>query len=134
MIALATRSDDTAVKGGALKKRTRTGVMRAPPPMPVRPTTMPIAKHTTVRRGSIMCEAATYAHACLLSVSATHPAPRCRQRRGHARGRSSSVHASHGPRQGNGGWMIFNRSYRLREAFREFQSKAEGRRPNGRCG
>ena len=35
--ALATRSEDTAVSGGTLKKSTSTGVISAPPPMPVRP-------------------------------------------------------------------------------------------------
>ena len=40
--ALATRSDETAVSGGMLKKSTSTGVISAPPPIPVRPTTMPM--------------------------------------------------------------------------------------------
>src|SRR5690242_21342584 len=34
--ALATRSLETAASGGMPKKMTRTGVIRAPPPMPVR--------------------------------------------------------------------------------------------------
>ena len=42
MIAAATRSLETAVSGGTLKKMTSTGVIRAPPPMPVRPTTVPM--------------------------------------------------------------------------------------------
>ena len=50
--ALATRSLDTAVRGGTLKKRTSTGVMSAPPPMPVRPTTMPMPKAAAVRARS----------------------------------------------------------------------------------
>src|SRR3954463_4999741 len=53
MMALATRSDETAARGGTPKKRTRTGVMRAPPPMPVRPTTMPMPKAATESRKSM---------------------------------------------------------------------------------
>src|SRR5581483_4006654 len=37
----ATRSDDTAASGWILKNRTRIGVIRAPPPMPVSPTVNP---------------------------------------------------------------------------------------------
>src|SRR6185503_7542301 len=37
----ATRSDDTAARGSTPNPSTRIGVMRAPPPMPVSPTTMP---------------------------------------------------------------------------------------------
>ena len=50
--ALATRSDDTAVSGSTSKKSTSTGVINAPPPIPVRPTTMPIPKAAAVRGGS----------------------------------------------------------------------------------
>src|SRR6266404_871397 len=52
MMALATRSEDTAVSGGTPKKRTSTGVISAPPPMPVRPTTMPMPNAAKARRGS----------------------------------------------------------------------------------
>ena len=52
MTALATRSDDTAVSGGTLKNSTSTGVISAPPPIPVRPTTMPIPKEAKARKGS----------------------------------------------------------------------------------
>ena|SRR5436190_8193737 len=41
MIMAATRSDDTAAVGLIPKKITRIGVMSAPPPMPVIPTTKP---------------------------------------------------------------------------------------------
>jgi hypothetical protein len=47
MTALATRSLDTAASGWTPKNSTSTGVMSAPPPMPVRPTTMPIPKAAT---------------------------------------------------------------------------------------
>ena len=54
MIALATRSEDTAVSGGTWKKSTRTGVISAPPPMPVRPTTMPMPNEATVSSQSML--------------------------------------------------------------------------------
>lgn len=38
MIAAATRSLETAVSGGTPKSTVSIGVIRAPPPMPVRPT------------------------------------------------------------------------------------------------
>src|SRR3954454_6834703 len=41
MIAADTRSLDTAVSGGTPNSSTSTGVIRAPPPIPVRPTTIP---------------------------------------------------------------------------------------------
>src|SRR5262249_54194666 len=47
MMAAATRSLDTADSGVMPKNSTNTGVMRAPPPMPVRPTTMPIPRAVT---------------------------------------------------------------------------------------
>jgi hypothetical protein len=49
MMALATRSDETAVSGSTSKKSTRTGVIKAPPPIPVRPTTMPIPNAAALR-------------------------------------------------------------------------------------
>ena len=52
--ALATRSEDTAASGGTLKKSTSTGVISAPPPMPVRPTTMPMPNDAMVRSGSML--------------------------------------------------------------------------------
>src|SRR5918992_4113945 len=52
MTALATRSDDTAVSGGMLKKSTSTGVINAPPPMPVRPTTIPMPNAAIASRMS----------------------------------------------------------------------------------
>ena len=39
--ALATRSLETAVSGGTPNSRTSTGVISAPPPIPVSPTTIP---------------------------------------------------------------------------------------------
>src|SRR3954452_296776 len=50
--ALATRSDETAASGGTPKKRTSTGVMSAPPPMPVKPTTMPTPNAASESNGS----------------------------------------------------------------------------------
>src|SRR4051794_23777786 len=50
--ALATRSDETAASGGTPKKSTSTGVISAPPPMPVRPTTMPIPNAASESNGS----------------------------------------------------------------------------------
>ena len=52
MMALATRSDDTAVSGGMWKNSTSTGVISAPPPIPVSPTTMPMPNDARVRNGS----------------------------------------------------------------------------------
>jgi hypothetical protein len=54
MTALATRSDDTAASGGTWKKSTSTGVISAPPPMPVRPTTMPMPNEARARNGSML--------------------------------------------------------------------------------
>ena len=51
--ALATRSLETAASGGMPKKITSTGVIRAPPPMPVRPTMMPTPKPAAVSAQSI---------------------------------------------------------------------------------
>src|SRR4051812_39779664 len=50
--ALATRSEETAASGGTPKKSTSTGVISAPPPMPVRPTTMPIPNAASESNGS----------------------------------------------------------------------------------
>src|SRR6476619_5823657 len=52
MTAAATRSDDTAARGGTPKKSTSTGVIRAPPPMPVSPTTMPMPNEARESSGS----------------------------------------------------------------------------------
>src|SRR5712692_8099838 len=41
MTSAATRSLETAARGCTLNRSTRIGVMRAPPPMPVRPTVKP---------------------------------------------------------------------------------------------
>ncbi len=41
MKRLATTSEETAVSGSTRKTKISMGVMRAPPPMPVRPTTKP---------------------------------------------------------------------------------------------
>src|SRR5690625_4429461 len=51
--ALATRSLDTAASGGTPKNSTSIGVIRAPPPIPVRPTTMPTPKAPTSKATSI---------------------------------------------------------------------------------
>ena len=53
MTAAATRSLETAVSGGIPKNRTSTGVISAPPPMPVRPTTIPMPRQAAVRSQSI---------------------------------------------------------------------------------
>ena len=50
----ATRSLDTAWMGGTLKSSTRIGVIRAPPPMPVRPTTNPTPRPASAMSQS-MC-------------------------------------------------------------------------------
>jgi hypothetical protein len=42
--ALATRSLEMATSGSTLKKKMSAGVINAPPPMPVSPTTMPMPK------------------------------------------------------------------------------------------
>ena len=55
--ALATRSEETAASGGTLKNSTSTGVISAPPPMPVRPTTMPIPNEAMASRGSMVISA-----------------------------------------------------------------------------
>src|SRR4051812_44166057 len=52
MKKLATTSLETAASGWTPKKKTRTGVMRAPPPIPVRPTTMPTSSPATAIAGS----------------------------------------------------------------------------------
>jgi hypothetical protein len=52
IMALATRSLDTAASGGTLKKRTSTGVINAPPPIPVSPTTTPTPNAAVMRTGS----------------------------------------------------------------------------------
>ena len=46
--ALATRSLETAARGGTPKKSTRIGVISAPPPMPVRPTITPTPKPAAI--------------------------------------------------------------------------------------
>ena len=48
MTIAATRSDETAVVGLILKKISRIGVMRAPPPIPVRPTVKPTRTEASV--------------------------------------------------------------------------------------
>src|SRR5450631_2445017 len=50
----ATRSLETAASGWTLKTTTRIGVIRAPPPMPVSPTTKPTSSPATARDRS-MC-------------------------------------------------------------------------------
>jgi len=57
--AAATSSLDTAASGETPKKRTRIGVIRAPPPMPVSPTTMPMPKEAATRSGSNVTMRAT---------------------------------------------------------------------------
>ncbi len=49
--AAATRSLETAVSGGTPKNSTSIGVINAPPPIPVRPTTMPMPKHAARAAG-----------------------------------------------------------------------------------
>ncbi len=43
-----TRSLETAASGGTPKNNTSTGVIRAPPPMPVMPTTTPMSRPATI--------------------------------------------------------------------------------------
>ena len=56
MIIAATMSLDTAASGSTWKNSTRIGVIRAPPPMPVRPTTKPTNRPVRMTNGSIMVE------------------------------------------------------------------------------
>ena len=56
IMALATRSDDTAVSGATSKNRTSAGVISAPPPMPVSPTTMPIPNEAMASTGSMVID------------------------------------------------------------------------------
>src|SRR6266511_4309109 len=51
--ALAARSLETAAIGGTPNRRTRIGVIRAPPPMPVSPTTTPTPRPARTITGSI---------------------------------------------------------------------------------
>ena len=51
--ALAARSLETAATGGTPKKRTRMGVISAPPPIPVSPTMMPTPSPASARVRSI---------------------------------------------------------------------------------
>ena len=51
--ALATRSLETAASGETPKNSTSIGVISAPPPMPVRPTTMPTTSAPSARVQSI---------------------------------------------------------------------------------
>ena len=50
MIRELTRSLATATFGSILKRSTSAGVIRAPPPMPVRPTAPPPTKPASIRR------------------------------------------------------------------------------------
>src|SRR4051812_18280488 len=52
MNRLATTSLDTAASGATPKKNTRTGVISAPPPIPVMPTTTPTTSPATAIVGS----------------------------------------------------------------------------------
>ncbi len=53
MNRLATRSLETAVSGSTPKKNTSVGVMSAPPPIPVSPTTIPTARPARASAGLI---------------------------------------------------------------------------------
>ena len=53
MTMAATRSDETAAVGVIPKKIKRIGVMRAPPPMPVRPTVKPTITEASTMAQSI---------------------------------------------------------------------------------
>jgi hypothetical protein len=48
----ATMSLDTAASGSTLNSSTNIGVIKAPPPMPVRPTTKPVNAPLRMTRGS----------------------------------------------------------------------------------
>ena len=52
----ATTSLETAASGGTPKTSTKMGVISAPPPMPVRPTTKPTNTPATMTSGSITDE------------------------------------------------------------------------------
>ena len=60
--ALAARSLETAATGGTPKTSTRMGVIRAPPPIPVRPTTMPTPSPASARVKFIARVSATNTH------------------------------------------------------------------------
>ncbi len=54
MIIEATMSLETAASGCTLNSSTKMGVISAPPPMPVRPTTKPTNKPASATVGSII--------------------------------------------------------------------------------